>query len=252
MNSFIQSTDQFCQFSRDQITNHVAGNGGACLTRLPSPGCSYSLNGTSRSFSEAGGTGAVDLTATAGCAWAVAEGAGWLDATPASGSGPGTVNFTAAANTGGPRRAVMDIGGQKFLVLESASASCGLTPISPGVTVTGNLATTDCLAGQPDRENAYIDLYTFNGMSGQQIRIEMSDDPAAAPTLDTYLYLFAPDGSLVAENDDIVPGVETNSRIPVTSGAFFTLPQTGSYTIVATSYGSGDTGQYSVTLTTVP
>jgi hypothetical protein len=70
--------------------------------------------------------------------------------------------------------------------------------------------------------------------------------------LDTYLYLFAPDGSLVAENDDIVLGVETNSRIPAAAGSFFSLPQTGSYTIVATSFDNSATGQYSLTLTTVP
>lgn len=80
----------------------------------------------------------------------------------------------------------------------------------------------------------------------------MSDDPAAAGTLDTYLYLFAPDGSLIAENDDIVLGTITNSRIPAAAGSFFTLPQTGSYTIVATSYDNNATGQYSLTLTTVP
>ena len=253
MNSFLQApANQFCQFSRDQITNHVVGSGGSCLTRLTQPGCSYSLSGTFFSFSAAGGTVPVNVTATAGCAWAAAEGAGWLDETPASGSGPGTVNLTAVANTGGPRRAIADIAGQKFTVLQSASASCGLTPITPGTTVTGNLATTDCFAGQPDRENAYVDLYSFNGMAGQQIRIEMSDDPADPAALDTYLYLFAPDGSLIAENDDINLGVITNSRIPVAAGTFFTLPQTGSYTIVATSFDNNATGQYSLTLTTVP
>jgi hypothetical protein len=255
MNSFIQTgtgADQFCQFSRDQITNHVVGSGGACLTRLTPPGCSYSLSGTSLSFGAAGGTSAINVTATAGCGWAVAEGASWLDVTPASGSGPGAANFTAATNTGGPRRVIADIGGQKLTVLQSASASCGLTAIAPGPTVTGNLATTDCFAGQPDRENAYVDLYSFDGMAGQQIRIEMSDDPAVPPTLDTYLYLFAPDGSLIAENDDIVLGTITNSRIPVAAGSFFTLPQTGSYTIVATSFSNNDTGQYTLTLTTVP
>lgn len=252
MNSAIQQpTDQFCQFSRNQITNYVLGSG-TCLTRLTPPGCSYSLSGTSLNFGAAGGTSAVNVTATGGCAWAVAEAAAWLDSAPATGNGPGTVNFTIAANTGGPRRAIMDIGGQKFTVLQSASASCGLTAIAPGATLTGSLATTDCLAGQPDRENAFVDLYAFNGMAGQQVRIEMSDDPAVAPTLDTYLYLFAPDGSLIAENDDIDLGVNQNSRIPVAAGSFFTLPQTGSYVIVATSYGNNATGQYSLTLTTVP
>jgi hypothetical protein len=219
---------------------------------LTPPGCSYSLSASSRNFTVAGGSGAVDVTAPGGCAWAVAEGAGWLDVTPPSGSGSGTVNFTATANTGGPRRVVMDIGGQKFTIQQAASASCGITPVIPGVTITGNLATSDCLAGQPGRETAFVNLYTFNGMAGQQIRIEMSDDPAVGPPLDTYLYLFAPDGSLIAENDDIELTVITNSRIPADAGTFFTLPQNGSYTVVATSFGNGDTGQYQLALTSVP
>src|SRR5262249_23632227 len=59
----------------------------------------------------------------------------------------------------------------------------------------------------------------------------------------------------IAEDDDIVLGVNTNSRIPGPPAAgndFFTLPQSGSYTIVATTFDNNATGQYTLTLTTVP
>ena len=77
--------------------------------------------------------------------------------------------------------------------------------------------------------------------------------------LDTYLYLLAPDGSIVNQNDDIHLGIQTNSRIPcanVPSGPcateFYTLTQTGTYIIVASSFSEGEAGQYTLTLTSVP
>lgn len=250
MNSSALATNQFCQFSLDQITNHATGSGGSCLARSAAAGCTYSLSGTSQSLPTAGGNGSVALTTGGGCNWAVAEGSSWVNATPTSGTGSGTVNYSATANTGGPRRAFLDIGGQRFSVLQAASSNCAVTPLISGSPVAGSLASSDCTAGQPDREAAYVDIYSFNGMSGQQIRLEMSR--SGSPLVDTYLYLLAPDGSLVTENDDIVLGVNTDSRIPVAAGTFFTLPQTGTYLVLATSFSNAEIGSYSLTLTSPP
>ena len=66
-------------------------------------------------------------------------------------------------------------------------------------------------------------------------------------TLDTTLYLVSPSGELVAQNDDAVPGENTNSLI-----SDFTLPEDGQYIIIVTHYGAlygGTTGTYSLTLT---
>jgi hypothetical protein len=57
-----------------------------------------------------------------------------------------------------------------------------------------------------------------------------------------------PDGSTLAENDDIAGS--TNSRIPVSD--FMTLPTTGTYTILANSFSPGATGGYSLTLSALP
>lgn len=242
----------FCQFSRDEITDHTV-RFGSCLTRSAAPGCSYSLTPTTAQFPTAGGSGGFSVTAGTGCTWAVAEGLPWLDITSGtSGTGSGAVNFSVAANGGGPRSGTMDVAGQIFTVIQSASPNCGTTAIAPGQTINGALASTDCRSGQAGRPTAYADLYTFNGMAGEQVRIEMSDANATAPALDTYLYLFGPDDTLVAENDDIQLGVVTNSRIPATAGTYFTLPQTGRYTIEATSYGNNVTGSYTLTLTAAP
>jgi tetratricopeptide (TPR) repeat protein/serine/threonine protein kinase len=56
--------------------------------------------------------------------------------------------------------------------------------------------------------------------------------------LDAFLKLHGPDGKLLAENDDIVPGVNLNSRI------IFTAPADGVYRIVATSFQQAGVGAY--------
>ncbi|MBC7932910.1 MAG: DUF4214 domain-containing protein [Rubrivivax sp.] len=235
----------FCQFSRDEITNHVAGTGGSCLARLVQPGCTYAVSSAAQSFPAAGGTGSTNVTTAAGCNWDAAEGIPWLTVTSgAPGSGPGTAGFTVGANTGGPRVGIVDIAGQKLSVTQPASSNCATTQLTIPQTVTGDLSGGDCRSGQAERATAAIDLYTFTARAGQRIRIAMT---ATGANLDTFLYLFGPDGTIVAENDDIVLGTDTDSRIPV--NGFFTLPTTGIYTIEATSFSNDETGAYTLALT---
>src|SRR5215212_7402826 len=101
MKSSVQGTQNFCQFSRDQITSHVLGSGGSCLTRLTA-GCTYAVTPTSRFFPASGGAGTVNVTSN--CAWGVAEGSDWVTFGSESGSGNGSTNYTVGANTAaGPR-----------------------------------------------------------------------------------------------------------------------------------------------------
>jgi hypothetical protein len=250
MNSSVQTqaAPTFCPFSRDQIFSHLTGTGGACLARLTSPGCNYAITPTSQFFSAAGGTGTVNVTSN--CAWGVAEGSSWVTFSSEGGSGNGSTGYTVAPNNGadGPRRAFVDIGGKQLAISQQASPACAAsaTQIGIGQTLNGTLASTDCTAAQPNRLTAFEDLYTFTARAGQHVRVEMST--TGTPGIDTYLYLFAPDGTLVAENDDIVLGTNTNSRIPQAAGQFFELPQTGIYTIAATTFDNATTGAYTIKL----
>lgn len=85
--------------------------------------------------------------------------------------------------------------------------------------------------------------YTFNGNAGDVVTIEMTAGNNG--NLDTYLSLLGPDGSELAINDDV--GISsTDSRIE------FTLPETGTYTAVATRYNGAEgasAGDYTITLT---
>ncbi len=251
MNSSITASTNFCQSSRDQITNHTASKG-ACLTRLTQPGCTYSVAPTYRRFGTAGGTGTVTVSPSLpSCDWAVAEGAPWLNVTSGgAANGFGVTTFNVNPNTGGPLSAQMDIAGQKVTIAQDASPNCATTPIAENAA--GVLIINDCTSGQPDRVEAFADLYTFQGVAGQRLRIEMNAaiPPNEAGTgLDTFLYLFGPDGTVVAENDDITLGTVTNSRIPV--NGFLVLPQTGTYIIEATSFDDveNNLGAYTVALT---
>ncbi len=112
----------------------------------------------------------------------------------------------------------------------------GGTPIAYNQTINGALQAGDCVVNF-----RYSDRYTFSGVAGQPIVIEMS-----AQFIDTYLYLYDANGDLVTSNDDY-PGGAGDSRIPPTGT--FALPATGTYTISATTYDSFSIGGYSLKLT---
>jgi hypothetical protein len=106
-------------------------------------------------------------------------------------------------------------------------------PVSPGVATAGSIT----------QDNKF-DVYSYNGAANSSVTISLN---ATSGTLDTTLYLISPSGQLIAENDDAVPGENTNSLI-----ADFTLPEDGQYAIIVTHYGAlygGTTGTYTLTLT---
>ena len=77
----------------------------------------------------AGGNGSVTVAAAAGCAWTASSGASWLTVTSgSSGSGNGTVNYTASANPGAARSAVLTIAGQTFTVSQPSGAATARPP----------------------------------------------------------------------------------------------------------------------------
>jgi hypothetical protein len=257
MQPAVSASTGFCQFSRDQIFSHITANSHInagdhiCLDRLTPQGCSYDITPTSKAFPVAGGTGTVTVNATtSNCPWGVAEGAPWVTFTSESGTGNGSTGYTVAANDGkdGPRRTFVDIGGKQLAISQQSSPACAAltAQIAMGQTISGSLTTSDCATAQPGRQTAIEDNYTFIARAGQHVRIEMST--TGSPGIDTYLYLFGPDGTLVAENDDIVLGSNTNSRIPAAAGQFFELPQTGVYTIAATTFDNDTTGSYTLKL----
>ena len=87
----------------------------------PGIACTYTIAPTSGSVPAGGGTGSTGVTSPAGCAWTgVSNNTSWLTVTGgASGSGSGTVAFSAAANSStNPRTGTLTIAGQSFSVTQ--------------------------------------------------------------------------------------------------------------------------------------
>jgi hypothetical protein len=83
------------------------------------PTCTYALSASGVTVPVGGGTGSFNVTAPAGCSWTAVTGASWITITSgASGSGNGTVAFTAAANPGATRTDIIVVSGQTFTVTQ--------------------------------------------------------------------------------------------------------------------------------------
>lgn len=84
------------------------------------------------------------------------------------------------------------------------------------------------------------DTYYFSGIKGRIISIRMTRTEAS---LDSYLELYSPNGSLLLKNDD--GGGSRNAWIVVT------LPSSGTYRVVARAHNNGSEGPYEIRYTTV-
>jgi Putative binding domain, N-terminal len=121
---------------------------GQSFTVSQGSGCTFSIAPTSASPPAGGSTGSVAVTAAAGCAWTATSGAPWLTVTSGgSGTGNGTVNWTAAANSGTARSAALTIGGQAFTVNQASGCSFVLNPTSRSAKANGDSDKFDVTAG---------------------------------------------------------------------------------------------------------
>lgn len=98
-----------------------------------------------------------------------------------------------------------------------------------GQATSGRLQTGD----QTLQSGEFMDRYTFQGTRGQQVVVDMSSSE-----FDPYVIVNAPSGAQ-QDNDDVAQG---NSNAQVA----WTLPETGTYTVRATSYQAREQGVYQV------
>ena len=92
-----------------------------------STGCTYSLSSSSGTVPPAGGRASFRITAGTGCAWSATANRSWITVN-ASGTGSGTVTFTAAANTTrSTRSGTISVGGRTYTVTQAPTV-----PSAPG------------------------------------------------------------------------------------------------------------------------
>ena len=127
--------------------------------------CVFAISPTSGSIGTFGGSGTVTVTTRADCSWTVNVGAAtWLGVSPASGTGNGTITYSAGPNLAPARSATVVIAGQSFPVSQAGN----VVTISVNINTTvpaaysrsaGTVETTT--SGKPDgriRCSRFVDL----------------------------------------------------------------------------------------------
>lgn len=90
--------------------------------------CTHTLDPTGRSHGAGAETGSFTVSSPAGCAWAPAGTASWVQVTGgASGSGNGTVSYQLAANSGADRAASIVVHGVPFTLTQKGAAEITVT-----------------------------------------------------------------------------------------------------------------------------
>ena len=131
--------------------------------------CDFRLGSQSAALTSDGGSGSVSVTTD--CSWTASTNAAWLTVSPASGTGNGTVTFTALQNTtGASRTATIVIGSQSFSVVQAAPCSFAFSPAIGNFTAaggTGSIAVT-ASASSCDRAAASLSpwITISSGQSG--------------------------------------------------------------------------------------
>lgn len=103
-----------------------------------------SLASAAATVSAAISTGSVGVDATPGCAWTASSGATWISISSGTpGSGPGSVAYRVAANTGlTPRVGLLTIAGLPFTITQAGGAcTYAITPTSKTVNAGGEVLT---------------------------------------------------------------------------------------------------------------
>ena len=118
--------------------------GGRTVTISQSSGCSFSINPAGQNLPYFGGAYSVAVITSPGCTWTAASAIPWARVTSGqSGTGPGTVGFTADETPSSlPRSGSMTVAGQTYaLTQDGAPCAFVLSPASAAVAAGGGSGT---------------------------------------------------------------------------------------------------------------
>ena len=94
----------------DDKTGYGRVNAYRAVQRALSGSCTFAISPTGKTFSSAGGSVSVAVTASASdCSWTASESLDWISLSTAGGTGSGNVTVTAAANSGSARNGSVTI-----------------------------------------------------------------------------------------------------------------------------------------------
>jgi hypothetical protein len=111
---------------------------GQLFSVTQSEGCTFAIAPTAHSASSAGGNGTIAVTAAPGCPWTAASNVDWVGITQgASGSGPGTVNFTVSPTNSTSRVGTVLVAGQTFSITQGEGCTYSISPTAQSVPSAG-------------------------------------------------------------------------------------------------------------------
>lgn len=124
--------------STDAARTGTATIAGQTFTINQSSGCTVMLSAPGQSVPAAGGSGSFNVVGSGSCPWTATANAPWIAITSgASGTGNGTVQFSAAANTGAARSGTITAAGQTFTITQETGCTFGVMPDTATVPATG-------------------------------------------------------------------------------------------------------------------
>ncbi|NOT63233.1 MAG: hypothetical protein HOP19_23750, partial [Acidobacteria bacterium] len=171
-------------------------------------------------FKVEGETLTTNFAAMTNCDWTAtldAAAASWVTiVNGASGKGNGSITLTAARNPlSGPRTGSLTLNDVTIALLQEGTANdCSLTPITPGIALTGQLTASDC-ALLFHGARWVSDRYSFTGRAGELVFVHTMQ---ATNNLGVSFLLRAADGSLV------------NLSAPP-NNSFYVLPKDDTYVV---------------------
>jgi hypothetical protein len=165
---------------------------GLTFTINQGQGCTFAMSPGNGSAPAAGGSGSFDVRTSDGCGWSAASNATWLTITAgATGTGNGTVRYTAAVNSGPPRTGNITVGGQTFTLTQDVGCSYTFSPTSQNIGSGGGTigvpvsAPADC-AWSASSNAGWIGISSGNTGSGNgtvQLVVAPNSDAARQGTV---------------------------------------------------------------------
>jgi len=151
--------------------------------------CELAISPSTGSLPSGGGAGSFSIASN--CAWTATTAARWITLSGASGTGNGTVSFTATANPSADgRTAAITVGGQTFTLAQSGvSCTVTLAPANADVAGGGGAGSISVASGTgctwtPEPRADWIKITSWSNVSGAGV-VRYSADPNPARTART-------------------------------------------------------------------
>ncbi|HEX8398079.1 MAG TPA: BACON domain-containing carbohydrate-binding protein [Pyrinomonadaceae bacterium] len=198
--------------------------------------CTYALNPTGIDIGHSGGSRSFNVITQEGCAWTASTNQPWITITGgASGTGNGTVTFTAASNFSDQQRAgIITVNNQVFTVSQNRHCfvPSGFTISVPSSGATGShTLTTSCFYSYQSNDSWIISGGSQGGTS--PITYTVQPNPGAARTGTITVRFSAEDSFLITINQ---AAGQSNCTYTLTRNYTTPLPKSG--------------GNYSITVNT--